>query len=128
MIFGIANLLIRLFGWQSEFALRIARIVFLVLASVIIVFVVLLSGRIKSCLIPPSVIKIDEETIQKINSNNERERKAELNRILDNVNATREARDERIEKLNQEIESYHDFKQNVDAETLERLLQESNKQ
>lgn len=77
MILYVATLLVKYFGLNLTTAKYYVKIA-LVIIGIIIALTLIFS--IKSCLTPEP--KIDQETIQKINSANEKERKAELEKTI----------------------------------------------
>lgn len=79
MIFPIANLLIKLFGFDERQARKYAS-VGLILAAIFAVLIVVLVFE-KAC--NKKDFKIDQDAINKINTANETQRKAELEKVIE---------------------------------------------
>lgn len=95
-MFGLTNLFIRLFGLDAAKASRYTLIAVAVGALIIILgFGWLFRGCGKR-----KAIQIDEQSLQKVNSENEKERKKELQVIVENNADTIKTVDERTEIQN----------------------------
>lgn len=95
------------------------KFVFAALLLLTLIFAVVI---FKSCRREP---KINQETIQKINSETERERKAELEKVIGEIDEKREISDEKREQIIKRVDEAKSFNKRVTAEELERLIEEN---
>src|SRR5688572_22493245 len=91
MIIILANLIVNLFGYNFDKAKRLA---WLVLGAIAVLIVVGGAMTFRSCG-GDKAVKIDEQSLQKINSDNNKERRAELQKVIEENQDVIEAVDER---------------------------------
>lgn len=93
----------------------------LIALAAIIVFVWILNFSFCS---KPSP-KIDEKTIQEINSKNEAERREALQKVFDEVDTERQVDDAERKQIEKRIDDAKKYGKHVTADELERLIEEN---
>lgn len=124
MIFALATLLVKITGFDFNKALKVARIIFF--GGIVLVVFIAGVFIFRACN-KPVVPEIDEEKLQKINSQNEKEKREALNNYFEEIDAQREISDVERKEIIGRVENETKFGKNVSAADLERLVSEENK-
>ena len=136
MIFAIAKFITSLTGWDVS---KVQRYVFWSLAGVIVILCVAVGLWVKSC-VAKHRLKVTQQQVEKITKANEIERKAELQKVIDentdvvktvdnrteltnaNVWDRNHAADQRVADADKAIVAAHQQGRDVTQEELECLL------
>lgn len=102
-------------GWITAFPYKAE-------AVAVILALLFVAGLYRNCSRKPAP-SIGMEEMQRINSQNEKERKQALDEVIKKVDDERQVRDDEIESIEKRIEASREKTgQNITAEELERLI------